>query len=94
MIYQLLVQEASRPGADRRPPRHARPRGWTGPTMPAPSPIVTGLPPKRAQAFRVALAQLQPAPHLNRNPLSHVSRESMRRRFRVMWWQHQSRPVV
>ena len=72
-----------------RPPRHARPKGWTGPAERAPFPPVPKIDDEMAQALRVAM-------HRTGHPsrLSPLNREVMRRRFRVMWWQSQGRPVV
>lgn len=72
-----------------RPPRHARPEGRTGPTMPAPSPIVS---PTMTDEQRQVLRHT--VPELGAWRLSPLSRESMRRRFRIMWAERTGRPVV
>jgi hypothetical protein len=86
VILELIAQEAARPPRERRrPPRHARPKGWTGPTMPAPSPPVATWTPEQRAAF----GSISPT-----WKLSPLSRESLRRRFRIMWAVHTGRPVV
>lgn len=71
-----------------RPPRHVRPEGWTGPPEPASTPLLAEYP-LSGELLRITLT-LPTMP----GRLSPLNRESMRRRFRVMWWQAQSRPVV
>jgi hypothetical protein len=68
-----------------RPPRHARPAGRTGPTERAPSPPVATWTPEQRAAF----GSISPT-----WKLSPLSRESLRRRFRIMWAVHTGRPVV
>lgn len=74
--------------SDARPPRHARPAGRTEPTEPAPSPPLAEYP-LSGELLRLTLS-LGVMP----GRLSPINRESMRRRFRVMWWQAQNRPTV
>lgn len=74
--------------SDARPPRHARPAGRTEPTERAPSPPLAEYP-LDGELLRLTLS-LGVMP----GRLSPINRESMRRRFRVMWWQAQNRPTV
>lgn len=62
-------------GTRQRPPRHARPKGWTGPGERAPFPPVAEWPPETE-----VLAMLA---HPGASALSPLNREVMRRRFRV-----------
>jgi len=79
VILELIAQEAARPPRERRrPPRHARPKGWTGPTMRAPSPPVADLAPYQRAMLAGLLDEAAP-------PLSPLNRASMRRRFSTMW---------
>jgi hypothetical protein len=82
---QLIIQEVSRPARERRrPPRHARPKGWAGATERAPFPIMAD--PQEGYGVWPFL--------LGTGEMSPLNREVMRTRFRVMWHQSQRRPVV
>jgi len=70
-----------------RPPRHARPKGWTGPAERAPFPPVAS---DEARSWIYP----QDVEHYERHGMSPLNREVVRTRFRVMWWQAQGRPVV
>lgn len=67
-FLMLFFQELGRPRPDRRPPRHARPKGWTGPGERAPFPPVA-----EEQILGLAI------PGLVVGPLSPLNREVLRR---------------
>jgi len=76
------VSTLTAPTTTRRPPRHQRPKGWTGPPERAPFPPVAEWPPETE-----VLRMLQ---HPGTSALSPLNREVMWRRFRVMWGQAQA----
>lgn len=56
--------------------RHARPKGWTGPTMPAPSPPVADLTQEQRAALPMDIGDWNLSP-LNREVLRTTLRVSM-----------------